>query len=59
MTVHVDQMVTEVSVDTPAPAGAPDATGQNSMWAEQAKFAALRARMLRDELRTRATGYDD
>jgi len=58
MTVHVGQMITEVSVEPPAPA-APAPTRQVSMWMEEMKMAAARARMVRNELRTRASGYDD
>jgi len=57
MTVHVDTLSTEVSVE-PEPRPADDAV-QGQQWEEEARIAALRARTARDEMRTRAQGYDD
>ena len=57
MTVRIDEITTEV-VPTSEPAPATDAR-QGMDWEEQVKLAALRALMLRDELRTRARGHDD
>ena len=57
MTVRVDSLTTEVSVE-PERRPADDARHARD-WQEEAKAAALRARTARDELRTRAHGYDD
>ena len=57
MTVRVESLTTEVSVE-PERRPADDAK-QGRAWEEEAKIAALRARSARDELRTRAHGYDD
>ena len=57
MTIRVDSLTTEVSVE-PERRPADDAK-QGRAWEEEAKIAALRARGARDELRTRAHGYDD
>ena len=57
MTVHVDSMSTEVSME-PEPRPADDAK-QGREWEEEARVAALRSRAARDELRTRAQAYDD
>jgi len=57
MTVRVESLTTEVSVE-PDQRPADDAKHGRD-WEEEAKAAALRARSVRDELRTRAQGYDD
>ena len=57
MTIRVDSLTTEVSVE-PERRPADDAKHATA-WEEQAKAAALRAGAARDELRTRAHGYDD
>ena len=57
MTVHVDTLSTEVSVE-PETRPADDAV-QGQQWEEEARIAALRARTARDEMRTRAQAYDD
>jgi hypothetical protein len=57
MTLRVDEITTEV---VPAPEPAPATETRETMeWEELAKLEALRARMLRDALRTGARGYDD
>ena len=57
MTVRVESLTTEVSVE-PERRPADDAKHARD-WEEGAKAAALHARAARDELRTRAHGYDD
>ena len=57
MTVHVDSLSTEVSVE-PEPRPADDAK-QGQQWEGEARISALRTRAARDELRTRAQAYDD
>lgn len=57
MTVHVGSLTTEVSVEEERrPA---DDARQGRDWEENAKLAALLARRIVDELRTRARGHDD
>jgi len=57
MTVHVGSLTTEVSVE-PERRPADDAR-QGRDWEDTQKLAALLARRVVDELRTRARGYDD
>jgi hypothetical protein len=57
MPVNIDEIVTEV-VATPEPAPAAEAR-EGMEWEERVKLEALRATIRRDELRTRARGYDD
>lgn len=56
MSVHVDELHSEVQVepDAPAPKG-----GEDLVWQERERLRALTARLRRDALRTRARGYDD
>jgi len=56
MPVHVDQLVSDVSVDAPAatPSAAP-APG----WQEQARIREAYAQVARDAWRTAAEGFDD
>ena len=58
MTVRIDTLETDVTVDA-ANTATPEAAQQGANWEEQAKLAAMRARAARDDLRTRACGYDD
>lgn len=58
MTVRVDSLVSEVVAEAVEPVGAEDAR-QGMEWQEQERAAALRARAARDEMRTRASGFDD
>jgi len=57
MTVRIDEITTEV-VPTPEPSPATD-TRQGMDWEERTRLEALHALIRRDELRTRAHGYDD
>lgn len=57
MTVRVDALVTDVVAEAAQPVGAED--GHAAEWQEQAKAASVRARLARDEMRTRAAGFDD
>jgi hypothetical protein len=57
MSVRVDTLTTDVTVE-PERRPADDAR-RGTDWDEEAKIAALRARTVRDEMRTRARGYDD
>ncbi|HEX7239714.1 MAG TPA: hypothetical protein VF263_05585 [Longimicrobiaceae bacterium] len=56
MTVRVDSLTTEVSAE---PAGSAERAREGSDWKEREQVAAAQARVARDELRTRASGYDD
>lgn len=56
MTVRVDSLVTEVSAE---PSGSAERAREGSDWKERGEVAAAHARIARDELRTRASGYDD
>ena len=57
MPIRIDELTTEV---VPAPEPTPATHARQAMdWEELVKFEALRAVMLRDELRTRARGHDD
>lgn len=57
MTVRVDALTTDVVAETRQAVGAED--GHASEWQEQAKMASIHARLVRDEMRTRAAGFDD
>lgn len=57
MTVRVDALTTDVVAESKAAVGAEDSHA--SEWAEVAKLASLRARQARDEMRTRASAFDD
>jgi len=56
MAVHIDEMVSEVSADAPAPQGhaAPVAN-----WQELARVRELQAQSQRDQWRTAAERFDD
>jgi hypothetical protein len=58
MPVHVDELTTEVSVDTGATSTPSNAQAQ-SPWQEADAYRALRARLARIAERTRAEAYDD
>ena len=59
MTLRIGEITTEV-VATPAPAPAPATEAREGMdWQERVKVEAIHALIRRDELRTRAHGYDD
>ena len=58
MSVRVDSLSTEVIAEAVAPGGT-EVAAQGAQWQEQEKVSALRMRLLRDELRTAAAGYDD
>jgi hypothetical protein len=61
MTVHVDELTSDVVVETEA-AGAeePGATERPaSRWEEEDRFRALRERLARDLLRTSSEGFND
>jgi hypothetical protein len=56
MSVHVDEMVSEVTAESDEPAaGAREPVN----WEEEARIGAALARIARDRLRTVAEGYDD
>lgn len=56
MPVHVDELVSEVSADTPVATEAPAPTPE---YQELARARELHAQLLRDHLRTAAEGFDD
>ena len=56
MTVRVDSLSTEVVAEAPR---ATEDPRQGMEWEEREKIAAVQMRMMREELRTRAEGYDD
>jgi hypothetical protein len=58
MSVHVDSLSSEVVAEAPPQAGTADAALAQH-WQEQAKAAAMRRRLDRDEQRTHAVGLDD
>jgi hypothetical protein len=57
MPVSIDEITTEV-VPTPEPSPAAEAR-KGMDWEDLVKLEALRAAMMRDEIRTRARGHDD
>lgn len=57
MTVRVDALTTDVVAESKQAVGAEDI--EAAEWKETAKHQSLRARLLRDEMRTRASGFDD
>ena len=57
MTVRVDALTTDVVAETKQAVGAEDM--QSAEWKEQARLQSLRARLARDEMRTRASAFDD
>jgi hypothetical protein len=58
MSVRIDSLSSEVVAEAAPQAGTPDAALATE-WREQAKAAALRQRVARDEARTHAAGFDD
>lgn len=56
MTVRVDSLSTEVTAE---PERAAEDARESAQWEERAKAAAHLRRILRDEARTRAEGWDD
>jgi hypothetical protein len=56
MTVHVDEMVSEVTAEPDAPAGG---AAEATPWEERAKVRELQAQIARDRWRTAADAYDD
>jgi hypothetical protein len=58
MPIHIETIESEVAVE-PAAAAPSDSAQQAMEWQERARIAAHVTRLLRDELRTRARGYDD
>jgi len=58
MPVHVDELTSEVSVDTGAASTTSSGQAQ-SPWQEADAYRALRARLARIAERTRAEAYDD
>lgn len=57
MTVRVDALTTDVVAESKTAVGAEDM--HSAEWQEQARLASLRARLARDEMRTRASAFDD
>jgi hypothetical protein len=56
MTVHVDDLVSSVTAETPAPAqGASEPTS----WEEVTRLRSAQSQLERDQFRTAAEGYDD
>jgi hypothetical protein len=61
MTVHVDELTSDVAVDpesTDATAGG-SAGAADDPWGEDEQFRELRRRLAVDRLRTAAEGFDD
>ncbi|MEW5928572.1 MAG: hypothetical protein AB1941_13975 [Gemmatimonadota bacterium] len=56
MTVRVDTLSTEVTAE---PERVGEDARESTQWEERAKAAAQLRRILRDEARTRAEGWDD
>jgi hypothetical protein len=56
MSVHVDEMVSEVTAESDAPAAE---VREPVNWEEQVRVGEALARMTRDRARTAAEGYDD
>lgn len=64
MPVHIGEMTTEVAAApaSTAPQGTPAADGDrdgSSPWPALERLRALTARLVREEARTRARGFDD
>lgn len=57
MPVHVDELVSEVSAEGPAPST--EAPAPAPEWQELARARELHAQLLRDRWRTAAEGFDD
>lgn len=57
MTVHIDEMVSEVTAEPEPRATAPGAAMME--WEEQERWRAARERIARDRLRIQAEDYDD
>lgn len=58
MTVRVDSLGTEVVADA-APERGTERAREGMRWEELERLAAMRLRLARDELRTRAAAFDD
>lgn len=56
MTVHIDEMVSEVSADAPTPQGA---AAPAANWQDLARVRELLAQGQRDQWRTAAERFDD
>ena len=56
MTVHVDEMVSEIGAEAPS---APQAASPAPEWQDLARQRELRAQLARDHARTAAEGFDD
>ena len=56
MAVHVEEMTTEVTAE-PEPAA--EGGGEAAEWQKVEQVRAAYSRMLRDQLRTAAEGFDD
>jgi len=59
MTVHIDELVTDIVADTPGNAGPAAGSAAPPPWKELERQRVLRARLLRDRLRTLAEGTRD
>jgi len=57
VSVRVDALTTDVVAEAAQPVGAEDR--HSADWQEQARIASIRARLARDEMRTRASAFDD
>jgi hypothetical protein len=57
MTVHVDRLVTDVSLSTEPPAK--ETAREDPRWEQDQRLRQNRQRLQRLELRTRAEGFDD
>lgn len=56
MTVHVDELVSEVTAESDSPAAG---ASKQAQWEEQASIRSTQAQIARDRFRTAAEGYDD
>lgn len=57
MPIHIDEMTSEVIPESePAPGGG---SAETTNWEELAQLREQQARLLRDQLRTAAEGFDD
>ena len=56
MTIHVDEMVSEITAESDSPAAG---ASEQLKWEEQSKVRELQAQIARDRWRTSAEGYDD
>ena len=56
MSIHVDEMVSEVTAESDSPAAG---ASEPMKWDQQAMTREVQAQIARDRFRTAAEGYDD